>query len=129
MRLVEKSPQAFRTISEAATELGEPAHVLRFWETKFSIIKPMRRSGGRRLYRPEDLNLLRSLRRLLHEDGHPIAEIQKLSRRAVIELADQERPVASARTMPRPGPASPTLQLALARAIEAKARLDRLLGG
>jgi DNA-binding transcriptional MerR regulator len=128
VRLVEKSPQAFRTISEAATELGEPAHVLRFWESKFSIIKPMRRSGGRRLYRPEDLNLLRSLRRLLHEDGRPIAEIQKLSRRAVIELADQERSVAPAKTAAGPEPGSPTLRAVLARAVEAKARLDRLLG-
>lgn len=126
--MVDKSPQAFRTISEAAAELDEPAHVLRFWETKFSIIKPMRRSGGRRFYRPEELILLRSLRHLLHVQGRPIAEIQKLSRRAVIELADRERPVAPVKAASRFEQGSPTLRDVLARAVAARARLDRLLG-
>ena len=73
-----KSPSAFRTISEVAAELELPQHVLRFWESKFSQIKPMKRGGGRRYYRPEDLDLLRSIRTLLYEDGYTIKGVQKL---------------------------------------------------
>jgi len=73
-----KSPTAFRTISEVAAELELPQHVLRFWESKFSQIKPMKRGGGRRYYRPEDLELLRSIRTLLYEDGYTIKGVQKL---------------------------------------------------
>ena len=73
-----KSPSAFRTISEVATELELPQHVLRFWESKFSQIKPMKRGGGRRYYRPEDLELLRTIRTYLYEDGYTIKGVQKL---------------------------------------------------
>ena len=76
-----KSAEAFRTISEAAGELELPQHVLRFWETKFSNIRPMKRGGGRRYYRPEDLLLLRRIRDLLYEDGYTIRGVQKLLRR------------------------------------------------
>ncbi len=77
----EKSAEAFRTISEAATELDLPQHVLRFWETKFSHIRPLKRGGGRRYYRPEDLLLLRRIRALLYDDGYTIRGVQKLLRR------------------------------------------------
>jgi DNA-binding transcriptional MerR regulator len=73
-----KSPDAFRTISEAASELGVPQHVLRFWETKFSFIRPMKRAGGRRFYRRQDIDVLRGVRTLLHEEGYTIKGVQKL---------------------------------------------------
>ena len=76
-----KSAEAFRTISEAAGELELPQHVLRFWETKFPHIRPLKRGGGRRYYRPEDLLLLRRIRDLLYEDGYTIRGVQKLLRR------------------------------------------------
>ena len=76
-----KSAEAFRTISEAAGELELPQHVLRFWETKFPNIRPLKRGGGRRYYRPEDLLLLRRIRDLLYEDGYTIRGVQKLLRR------------------------------------------------
>ena len=73
-----KGPEAFRTISEAADELGVPQHVLRFWETKFSFIRPMKRAGGRRFYRPQDLTVLKGVRALLHDDGYTIKGVQRL---------------------------------------------------
>jgi len=75
---VEKSPDAFRTISEAAEELDLPQHVLRFWETRFSTIKPLKRGGGRRYYRPEDVLLLKGIRHLLYEQGFTIKGVQKI---------------------------------------------------
>lgn len=75
-----KSPNAFRTISEAADEVGAPPHVLRFWETKFSFIAPLKRAGGRRFYRPQDVVLLKAVKRLLHEDGLTIKGVQRLHR-------------------------------------------------
>jgi DNA-binding transcriptional MerR regulator len=75
---VEKSPDAFRTISEAAEELDVPQHVLRFWETRFSQIKPMKRAGGRRYYRPADIELLKGIRSLLYREGYTIRGVQKI---------------------------------------------------
>ena len=75
-----KGPNAFRTISEAADELGVPQHVLRFWETKFSFIRPMKRAGGRRFYRPQDIAVLNGVRVLLHGEGLSIKDVQKLHR-------------------------------------------------
>jgi DNA-binding transcriptional MerR regulator len=75
---VDKSPDAFRTISEAAEELDLPQHVLRFWETRFSVIKPLKRGGGRRYYRPEDVMLLRGIRHLLYEQGFTIKGVQRI---------------------------------------------------
>ncbi|MCC3860616.1 MerR family transcriptional regulator [Emcibacteraceae bacterium Y4] len=75
-----KSPNAFRTISEVADSIGIPQHVLRFWESKFSQIKPMKRGGGRRYYRPEDVEIIEAIRRLLHDDGYTIKGAQKLLR-------------------------------------------------
>lgn len=75
---MEKSPEAFRTISEAAEEMGLPQHVLRFWETKFPQIKPLKRGGGRRYYRPQDIELLKGIRYFLYEEGYTIKGLQKL---------------------------------------------------
>jgi DNA-binding transcriptional MerR regulator len=75
-----KSAEAFRTIGEVATELSIPKHVLRFWEGRFPQIRPMKRGGGRRYYRPEDMELLRGIRALLHSDGYTIKGVQKILR-------------------------------------------------
>jgi len=80
MARANKSPTAFRTISEVAAELDLPQHVLRFWETKFSQIRPLKRGGGRRYYRPEDIALLRQIRSLLYDDGFTIKGAQKYLR-------------------------------------------------
>ena len=75
-----KSPDAFRTISEVSEELGLPQHVLRFWETRFSQIRPLKRGGGRRLYRPDHIALLRGIKALLYDDGMTIKGVQKMLR-------------------------------------------------
>jgi DNA-binding transcriptional MerR regulator len=75
---LDKSPDAFRTISEAAEELDLPQHVLRFWETRFATIKPLKRGGGRRYYRPEDVLLLKGIRRLLYDQGFTIKGVQRI---------------------------------------------------
>ena len=77
---MQKDPEAFRTISEAADELDVPQHVLRFWETRFSQIRPMKRAGGRRYYRPQDIDLLKGIRKLLYDDGYTIKGVQKILR-------------------------------------------------
>ncbi len=79
-RRVRKSAAAFRTISEVAGELDVPQHVLRFWETRFSHIRPLKRGGGRRYYRPDDVALLRRIKSLLYNDGYTIKGVQKLLR-------------------------------------------------
>jgi DNA-binding transcriptional MerR regulator len=79
-RRVEKSPSAFRTISEVAEELDVPQHVLRFWETKFPQVRPLKRGGGRRYYRPEDVEMLRRIRSLLYQEGYTIKGVQRLLR-------------------------------------------------
>jgi DNA-binding transcriptional MerR regulator len=76
----DKSAQAFRTISEVATALDVPQHVLRFWESKFSQVRPLKRGGGRRYYRPDDVALLQNIRNLLYDDGYTIKGVQKLLR-------------------------------------------------
>jgi DNA-binding transcriptional MerR regulator len=87
---MDKAPEAFRTISEVADDLDVPKHVLRFWEGKFSQLKPMKRGGGRRYYRPEDVALLRGIRRLLYGEGYTIRGVQKILResgaRSVMDL-------------------------------------------
>ncbi|MGB9115763.1 MerR family transcriptional regulator [Bradyrhizobium sp.] len=75
---MDKAPDAFRTISEVAGDLDIPQHVLRFWETRFTQIKPMKRSGGRRYYRPDDVDLLRGIRRLLYGEGYTIRGVQRI---------------------------------------------------
>jgi len=117
---MQTSPDAFRTISEVADDLSIPAHVLRFWETKFHQISPVKRGGGRRYYRPDDVRLLRGIQRLLHGDGLTIKGAQKLLRdrgiRHVVGLGDTEsavvetmaEPVAMPATKPNGTPAPST---------------------
>lgn len=145
-----KGPEAFRTISEAAEEVGVAPHVLRFWETRFSVIRPMKRAGGRRFYRPQDVTLLRALRVLLHDQGRSIRDVQQLSRsegvKALVSLASAapaaaRAPVAPAATLdiiPPPPPEAPSgpdeagrRRLAAARddLLAVKRRLDALLAG
>jgi DNA-binding transcriptional MerR regulator len=145
---VTKGPEAFRTISEAADAVGVAPHVLRFWETRFSVIRPMKRAGGRRFYRPQDVALLRSLRTLLHDHGRSIRDVQQVCRRegvkALHALAD---PVAAApeagivlpAAQPQAAPKSsqvPSVEGARTRLaatredlIAIKLRLDALLAG
>ena len=80
-----KSPGAFRTISEVSSDLEVPPHVLRFWETKFPQIKPLKRGGGRRYYRPEDVSLLRQIRQLLYNDGYTIKGVQRLLKEGALK--------------------------------------------
>ncbi len=90
-----KTTRAFRTISEAGDELGLQPHVLRFWESKFPEIKPIKRGGGRRFYRPEDIEFLRGIKILLHDEKHPIKDVQKLIRvkgaGSVVELGQSKQ--------------------------------------
>lgn len=131
-----KGPEAFRTISEAADELNVPQHVLRFWETKFAFIRPMKRAGGRRFYRPQDIAVLKGVRRLLHDEGYTIKGVQRLHREqgvAHLVAAGQGGPAPA-----EPGPGeflghdldeAARLRLggALADLEAVKARLDALL--
>lgn len=83
---IQKSEAAYRSISEVATLLSLPSHVLRFWETKFPQIKPLKRRGGRRFYGPEDVRFLRIIQRLLHDEGYTIKGVQKLLDENAIDL-------------------------------------------
>ncbi len=147
---VTKSPQAFRTISEAAEAVGAPQHVLRFWETKFTFIDPVKRAGGRRFYRPQDVVVLKAVRRLLHDEGLTIKGVQRLYKDQGIarlaaygdpdaafamdadsapatETASETTPSAS---VAAPGPASTVrLRQLLVEIESARARLDAVLAG
>jgi len=133
-----KGPEAFRTISEAADELHVPQHVLRFWETKFSFIKPMKRAGGRRFYRPADIAVLRGVRRLLHDEGYTIKGVQKLHREQGLKHlvaagegtsppAPSAAPAEKPASAPKPTGDKSALLDALKGLETAKARLDDLL--
>ncbi|WP_339929158.1 MerR family transcriptional regulator [uncultured Brevundimonas sp.] len=138
-----KGPNAFRTISEAADDIGTPQHVLRFWETKFSFISPLKRAGGRRFYRPQDIVLLKAVRRLLHDEGLTIKGVQRLHReQGVQKLAAYGNPEAGVsyspaamgagddETSPTPSPtaANPVrLQTVLAEIEGARLRLEAVL--
>jgi DNA-binding transcriptional MerR regulator len=98
---VEKAPDAFRTISEVAEELDVPQHVLRFWESRFREIRPMKRGGGRRYYRPDDVDLLRGIRHLLYGEGYTIRGVQRLLR---------EQGQRFVQNVWQPGAPQPTLQ-------------------
>ena len=133
-----KGPEAFRSISEAAEELGVPQHVLRFWETKFSFIRPMKRAGGRRFYRPQDIAILSHVRRLLHDEGYTIKGVQKLHREQGMkrllagggEVMSEPRDEALFEPGGRPA-LTPQSRRRLGEALEelraAKARIDGLL--
>lgn len=84
---MDKGPDAFRTISEVADDLDLPQHVLRFWETRFSQIKPLKRGGGRRYYRPSDVDLLKGIRHLLYEEGYTIKGVQRILKQNGVQFA------------------------------------------
>lgn len=92
---MEKSPDAFRTISEVAEDLDLPQHVLRFWETRFTQIKPMKRGGGRRYYRPQDVDLIKGIRHMLYDQGYTIKGVQRMLRdngnQFVVSVGNGER--------------------------------------
>jgi DNA-binding transcriptional MerR regulator len=110
IRAVDKSPDAFRTISEVADDLDLPQHVLRFWETRFAQIKPLKRGGGRRYYRPDDVELLKGIRHLLYGQGYTIRGVQRILKsdgvRFVQSIGRGELKVAAAPPEP-PGEADP----------------------
>ena len=126
-----KGPEAFRSISEAADELGVPQHVLRFWETKFSFVRPMKRAGGRRFYRPQDIAVLAEVRRLLHDEGYTIKGVQKLHRelgaRKFLATRGAELPFDSLPAVELTPESRRRLTHTLEALTAAKARLDRLL--
>jgi DNA-binding transcriptional MerR regulator len=103
-----KSADAFRTISEVAGDLDVPQHVLRFWETRFAQIKPLKRAGGRRYYRPEDIDLLRKIRELLYKHGYTIKGVQRLLRdQGLDELPPPPQVAAAPVAVPAPPPPAP----------------------
>ena len=120
----EKSPEAFRSISEAASDLDLPQHVLRFWESRFPQVKPIKRAGGRRFYRPEDIDLLRGIRSLLYSDGLTIKGVQKvLKDRGVRHVAEIGRgarftPTAPLPPMPREVKQPPVQRVLTVRPVE-----------
>ena len=115
-RRAEKSAAAFRTISEVADELDVPQHVLRFWETKFTQVKPLKRGGGRRYYRPEDVDLLRLIRGLLYDDGYTIKGVQRLMREGGLKPRSDQPPAKPAE------PEAPQLDLEFPAPLDAKRR-------
>jgi DNA-binding transcriptional MerR regulator len=131
-RRAAKSAGAFRTISEVAEELDVPQHVLRFWESKFTQVRPLKRGGGRRYYRPEDVLLLRRIRQCLYQDGYTIKGVQRLLREGALKnmpvvepvpeaaepaTAPPARAAAPARPAPtKPAPNAPPLLAAIERA-------------
>jgi len=136
-RRLEKSASAFRTISEVAEELDVPQHVLRFWETKFPQVRPLKRGGGRRYYRPEDVDLLRTIRGLLYQEGYTIKGVQKLMREGALRARVQPTP--EPEPLPQAQPAEPMpserdikrrtqLDLAIDDLVELRGRLGKLLG-
>lgn len=120
---MQKSVNAFRTISEVAEDIDVPQHVLRFWESKFAQVKPLKRAGGRRYYRPEDIDLLRGIRVLLYGDGYTIKGVQKLLKdqgARTVALAGKRGAKAA-----KPAPASGDLQLEFPPIMSPPARVPR----
>ena len=121
-----KGPDAFRTISEAASELDVPQHVLRFWESRFSFIRPMKRAGGRRFYRRQDIDVLRGVRVLLHEEGYSIKAVQRLHKEEGIGRVVSAAHGAPALAMEIDAGEAPTERPVLGG--EAQARMRKVLG-
>lgn len=101
---MDKAPDAFRTISEVAEDLDVPQHVLRFWESRFNQIKPMKRGGGRRYYRPEDVELLRGIRHLLYGEGYTIRGVQRILRDQGVKFVQAVWQEGAAQPAHRAGP-------------------------
>lgn len=133
-RRARKSASAFRTISEVADELGVQQHVLRFWETKFSQVKPLKRGGGRRYYRPEDVALLQTIHRLLYSEGYTIKGVQKLLKgqgKQQIIAGELNRPAnESGQEQKVTAPAPPVVQKPVSEGLSEKQRsiLEAMLG-
>ena len=143
---MDKSPDAFRTISEVAEDLDLPQHVLRFWETRFSQIRPLKRGGGRRYYRPDDVDLLKGIRHLLYGEGYTIKGVQRILKsegvRFVQGVGRGEESVAAPSpemqaqaaveiAAPSPGPEptlAPDVLQRLRHALEELREADRMLG-
>jgi DNA-binding transcriptional MerR regulator len=133
-----KGPNAFRTISEASEEIGAPQHVLRFWETKFTFVTPLKRAGGRRFYRPNDVAVLKGVRRLLHEQGLTIKGVQRLYKeqglKAIASFCDEDAaftPTAESERLEASvagGVNTARLRALLADLEAARASLDQALG-
>jgi DNA-binding transcriptional MerR regulator len=130
LRSAGKSAAAFRTIAEVAGDLDLPAHVLRFWESKFPQIKPLKRRGGRRYYRPEDVSLLRRIRSLLYTEGYTIKGVQRLLREsgralppAAEALGDDEMVLVSPAAPPADATTRDTLRAVLAELEDLRALL------
>jgi len=104
---VEKAPDAFRTISEVADELDIPQHVLRFWESRFPQIRPMKRAGGRRYYRPDDVDLLRGIKHLLYGEGYTIRGVQRILREQGPKFVQAVWQPGAAQPVEQPGDATP----------------------
>ena len=117
--MVEKAPEAFRNISEVASLLNVPAHVLRFWETRFSQVRPVKRSGGRRYYRPDDIVLLKRIRKLLYDEGYTIKGAQQV-------LKEKSSGSAPSDTDAMPGISAENAARALGLLKQASERLARL---
>lgn len=110
----QKAPDALRTISEAAEELGVPQHVLRFWEERFSQLRPMKRAGGRRYYRPEDMAMLKRIQTLLHVEGYTIKGVQKMMKeRGKADFMD----LPTAAPKAKPSASTPAQQAAAAQTV------------
>lgn len=134
---MDKSPDAFRTISEVAEDLDLPQHVLRFWETRFNQIRPMKRGGGRRYYRPDDVELLRGIRHLLYGEGYTIKGVQRILKeqgvRFVMEIwrhpempIPNERPAGPVNAPTRNTPAHAVLRTLAAARTAPKADADEM---
>ena len=119
---MEKSPEAYRTIREVADSLDLPQHVLRFWETRFPQIRPLKRAGGRRYYRPDDIERLRIIKRLLYDEGYTIKGVQKLFKEQGVQAlsAVALSPVALSPVAPSPVASSPEV----ASGVELRARAE-----
>jgi DNA-binding transcriptional MerR regulator len=100
---LDKAPDAFRTISEVADDLDIPQHVLRFWESRFQQIKPMKRGGGRRYYRPEDIDLLRGIRHLLYGEGYTIRGVQRIFKEHGVKFVQSVWQVGAEQPQPEAG--------------------------
>jgi len=139
---MKKSPEAFRTISEVSEWLDTPAHVLRFWESRFSQVKPVKRAGGRRYYRPADMRLLGGIKKLLHDDGVTIRGVQKILREQGVKYvaglspplagddaagpaAEEPEAAPAAEARPGPGPAPDTAAPAPPPAAQPAAQPER----
>jgi DNA-binding transcriptional MerR regulator len=121
---VDKAPDAFRTISEVAEDLDLPQHVLRFWETRFAQIKPMKRGGGRRYYRPEDVDVLRGIRHLLYSEGYTIRGVQRIFKDHGVKFVQTVWQAGA----PQPAPVPGDVEEPGSRVAEERAESRRLFG-